>query len=132
MLPGSSRRSFAIAAAATWAVLHLCGTPWLKGDCHYEEAFQTIQLGLAGEGAGKPEIYDKPLVGIFRVLKTSSTAISENTEPETAEISEPSQSSPDQDPIHAKMIFALGILLIELCFGVPIEINQELHQTQLP
>ena len=44
VLKRSLRGKLARAAAAAWAVFHLCGTPWLRGDIFYEEAFQSIQL----------------------------------------------------------------------------------------
>jgi len=118
LLPESNRSRFAIAAAAAWAVLHLCGTPWLKGDIPYSMASDAIHLGLGA--TSEPELYFNPLVGVSSTLKSPSSAVLVGSTAGT-----PSAVSPSQSLIHNRMVFALGILLIELCLDSPLERTEQ-------
>ncbi|KAH0030900.1 hypothetical protein KCU78_g2939, partial [Aureobasidium melanogenum] len=95
------RKRFEIATAAAWATLLLCDTPWLNHTwdkhelCFFSENVSTVGLPLAGRC----------------VSMTRSCSL--NPQP-ASKLGIPPHHS---NVIRNKAIFALGVLLIELCLN---------------
>ena len=107
--PLSRRQRFSLAAAATWAVLYLCGTPWLKEDASSWSASERIKLGISSSMPASYRVPEQPPVGISCTFKSKS--------------SQKTQSSVDNQlmRIRNKALFALGVLLIELCLNTTLD-----------
>ncbi|KAK3381820.1 hypothetical protein B0H63DRAFT_476666 [Podospora didyma] len=107
----SRKERFSIAAAATWAVLYLCGTPWLKEEDWSLSA--AIQLGVDSEdmSSRQPSISCK-----FKSMNHESTVSNMRSEQDTNQ---------PLTKIRNKILFALGVLLTELC------LNTTLHNLRL-
>jgi len=104
----SRRDRFSIAAAAAWAVLYLCGTPWLKEDDASWTASGAIHLGLAMGGAPNKQ----PLLGVPCSLKSQA--------PNSTNLQIPKDSQP-KALIRNRILFALGVLLTELCLNTTLD-----------
>lgn len=95
------RKRFEIAAAAAWATLLLCDTPWLNHAwdkhelCFFSENLSTVTLPIAGRC----------------VSMTQSCSL--NSQP-ASKLGIPPHHS---NVIRNEAIFALGVLLIELCLN---------------
>ena len=96
----SAKQRFGIAATIAWAVLHLSCSPWLT------EHWDQTQLGIFLEKTqnGREVLSQHPCASyVF-----SPRAYHENTTDEFNHL------------VPNRTIFALGILLIELCIGEPV------------
>ncbi|KAK3985657.1 hypothetical protein QBC44DRAFT_404018 [Cladorrhinum sp. PSN332] len=102
----SRRQRFSIASAATWAVLYLCGTPWLNENDSFGSLSDSIQLGASPKSHPAPQ---QPSLGISHLFKPSSNQTSE--------------ARTDLPPtrIRNQVLFALGVLLTELCLNKTLE-----------
>lgn len=107
----SRRDRFSIAAAAAWAVLYLCGTPWLKEDDASWTVSGAIHLGLAVGGAPNKQ----PPLAIPCILKSQPTNA---TSPQAPNDSPP---PPPKTLIRNRILFALGVLLTELCLNTTLD-----------
>ncbi|KAK3339683.1 hypothetical protein B0T25DRAFT_361481 [Lasiosphaeria hispida] len=89
----SRKDRFAIAAAATWAVLYLCGTPWLEDWM----GLSTIVMGT----------------------QTKEPAISCALKPpfQSSRASTSKQPVPPSDGVRNGVLFTLGVVLTELCLN---------------
>ncbi|KAF5680067.1 hypothetical protein FHETE_611 [Fusarium heterosporum] len=113
----SRKQRFAIAAAATWAVLYLCGSPWLDSDWKGKDV---LRLFLEeSQNAGPPSLQaNYPSISqLFKPgLQRPST--------ESAAAAQDFQNS----QIRNRTLFNLGILLIELCLNKTLDqLRQELQ-----
>ncbi|KAH6842349.1 hypothetical protein B0I37DRAFT_381721 [Chaetomium sp. MPI-CAGE-AT-0009] len=119
----SRRDRFAIAAAATWAVLYLCGTPWLRENSSFTEASTAIQLGL---GRQTPPSSTPTNPRKHPPLASPNTSASQGNTPAPLHQTQP------QTPtlIRNNILFALGVLLMELCLNTTLESIWQREQTQ--
>ncbi|KAF5000549.1 hypothetical protein FGRMN_1716 [Fusarium graminum] len=113
----SRKQRFAIAAAATWAVLYLCGLPWLDSDWNgkdilrlfLEESQNTDSPSLQADYPSISQLF-KP---VSQRPSTQSAAAAENFQ---------------NSQVRNRTLFNLGILLIELCLNnTPDQLRQELQ-----
>ncbi|KAK4230001.1 hypothetical protein QBC38DRAFT_452812 [Podospora fimiseda] len=102
--PLSRQQRFSLASAATWAVLYLCGTPWLNKDCSLSSFSETIQLAIF---PNSHQTRHRPSLGISYSFKSSST--------QTQTVDGRTDLQPAK--VHNQLLFALGVLLIELCLN---------------
>ncbi|OTA58458.1 hypothetical protein K449DRAFT_436829 [Hypoxylon sp. EC38] len=104
--PSLSRKErFSIAAAVSWAILYLSGSPWMGDDWGGKDE---IKLFIESAGAIQ-RLANHPTLG--HVFNSASTISPTHARP-TSE-TERFQSS----QIRNKVLFSLGILLIELCLN---------------
>ncbi|KAJ3580542.1 hypothetical protein NPX13_g21 [Xylaria arbuscula] len=117
----SRKQRFSIAAAAVWAILYLYGSPWMNEDWGGKEE---IQLFVEGTGAARQLVEYPALECTFKsITRQQSTTRKEKLEVERFQSSQ----------IRNKELFALGILLIELCLGKTFEqIRQESQDHSRP
>lgn len=117
----SRKKRFGIAASIVWAVLFLCDSPWLSEKLDQDE----IQVLLDD---GDSDTLSEP---------AGNTCVSHRFHPQVAELvpsAQPSTTDQFQDSqIRNKTLFALCILLIELCLNCPFaelrRISQSYSQT---
>ncbi|KAK4222188.1 hypothetical protein QBC38DRAFT_99834 [Podospora fimiseda] len=119
-MPLSRKDRFAVAAAATWAMLYLTGSPWIGPEWSGK---QTLQL-----------------LAELQALQFHP-AISCNFKRQQATESQQNDSSASQEQladmisaglVRNKTLFALGVLLIELSLNKPFEqLRQEYHASSL-
>ncbi|KAJ2982580.1 hypothetical protein NUW58_g6412 [Xylaria curta] len=108
----SRKERLGIAAAAVWAVLVLCGTPWLEERwLGKEDITLLVEAPLQGKGFDRPKTYPTLLHTFTSQTQTASQKLRDN-----------SPRSYQEPQIRHKTLFALGILLIEL------GLNKTLHQ----
>lgn len=118
----SRKQRFSIAAAAVWAILYLCGSPWMGEDW---DGKNEIQLFIEGTGAAQHLAEHPTLVSIFR------SALQQQSGSRGGSTSEAERFQSSQ--IRNKELFALGILLIELCLNTTFEqIRQESQEDGRP
>lgn len=106
----SRKERFGIAAAMVWAVLHLCGSPWLSENWDKDK----IHLFLESSGVQSESLASNP--SISYMFNSTAAAVATPT-PLSLLAIEDFQSN----QIRNKPLFALGILLIELCLNRPFE-----------
>lgn len=99
----SRRERFAIAAAASWAVLYLCGTPWINDDW---SGLTSIQLRT-----GSPYKEQSPK------QPSISCSLRAVSGPESQVRSQRTQVS----AIRNRVLFTLGVLLVELCLNTTLD-----------
>ncbi|KAK8111514.1 uncharacterized protein PG998_007971 [Apiospora kogelbergensis] len=114
-MPLSRRDRFALAAAATWAVLYLAESPW-----------------IAGRWDADPELYllSEHHSCVWRHCPSLSSILPKGPCSEvTLAVDENSEASgPYPSIVRNKTLFALGVLLIELCLDKPFEkLRQDYH-----
>jgi hypothetical protein len=97
-LPLSAKQRRGIAASVAWSVLHLSGSPWL-GD-HWDENQMSISLENGSNGREVPSQH--PCASC--IFSTPATP-------------EERPTNDLKDLIPNRTVFALGILLIELCIN---------------
>ncbi|MBE3045773.1 hypothetical protein IMZ48_25155 [Candidatus Bathyarchaeota archaeon] len=104
----TAKQRFGIAATIAWSVLHLSCSPWL--DDHWDRKQVGIFLEKAQNG---------------REVLSPHPSASYVFSPRTCE--DEDEASPDDfsNVVPNKTIFALGILLIELCISEPVTEVQE-------
>ncbi|TRX91837.1 hypothetical protein FHL15_007156 [Xylaria flabelliformis] len=107
----SRKQRFSIAAAAVWAILYLYGSPWMGKDWSGKNE---IQLFIEGSGMARQLEEFPTLVYIFR------SALQQQPRSCEASISEAERFQSNQ--IRSKELYALGILLIELCLDTTFEL----------
>ncbi|KAH7174587.1 uncharacterized protein B0J16DRAFT_183258 [Fusarium flagelliforme] len=102
----SRKQRLAIAAASSWAVLYLCGSPWLNDDWDGKNHLQLFLEEAQGTG---PASLQADYPSISQLFKPISQGLS----------SEPMNPVTDFQncQIRNKTLFSLGILLIELCLN---------------
>ncbi|KAK4168493.1 hypothetical protein QBC43DRAFT_310323 [Cladorrhinum sp. PSN259] len=108
----SRRQRFSIAAAATSAVLYLCGTRWLEENGHFCSRSDSINLFVP------TLITSDPNFGISCAFKSESRHT----------IEDKSDILPTN--FRCKILFALGVLLIELCLNKTLESIREQEQNR--
>ncbi|KAI1109199.1 hypothetical protein F5Y14DRAFT_433390 [Nemania sp. NC0429] len=106
----SRKQRFSIAAAAVWAILYLCGSPWMGDNW---DGKNEIQLFVEGTGVAQ-QLAEHPTLGY--IFRSTLHQQPENPVDPTSE-AERFQGS----QIRNKALFALGILLIELCLNTTFE-----------
>ena len=113
-----------IAAAASWAALYLCGTPWLGPDWNGKDDMQVfLQKHGHHDHAALLAFYPS----ISHVFRPASSC-SQGSMPPLASASAGFQTG----QIHNRALFKLGILLLELCLGKTFEkIHQEAQANNL-
>ncbi|KAI0188964.1 hypothetical protein EV127DRAFT_470925 [Xylaria flabelliformis] len=120
--PLSRKQRFSIAAAVVWAILYLYGSPWMGKDWGGKNE---IQLFIEGSGTARQLAEYPTLVYIFR------SALQQ--QPRSCEASSSEAERFQSNQIRNKELFALGILLIELCLDTTFEqIRQESQENGGP
>ena len=100
----SAKQRYGLAAAVTWAVLHLSGTPWLSDSWDIEQLYVFCESTVTGAQ-----------------LSSHNCSVSYLFETNAAP-SKPTCSNRFQSNlIRNKTLFALGVLLIELSTNKPLE-----------
>ncbi|KAI8947428.1 hypothetical protein F4801DRAFT_560650 [Xylaria longipes] len=108
----SRKERLGIAAAAVWAVLILCGTPWLEERwLGKEDITLLVDIPAQGNGFDRPKIYPS-LSHIFTSQQETSNKLPRNQYSDNHQ----------QFQTRHKTLFTLGILLIEL------GLNKAFHQ----
>ncbi|KAI0448029.1 hypothetical protein F4803DRAFT_4830 [Xylaria telfairii] len=108
----SRKERLGVAAAAVWAVLVLCGTPWLEESwLGKEDISLLVEVPTQGNGFGRPKTYPS--------LSHTFTPQQETT---SQRVGNHYPDNNPQFPTRHKTLFALGILLIEL------GLNKAFHQ----
>ncbi|KAH8161188.1 hypothetical protein CIB48_g7056, partial [Xylaria polymorpha] len=108
----SRKERLGVAAAAVWAVLVLCGTPWLEESwLGKEDISLLVEVPTQGNGFGRPKTYPS-LSHIFTPQQEITSQRVGNHYPDNSR----------QFQIRHKTLFALGVLLIEL------GLNKAFHQ----
>ena len=111
----SRKQRLAIAAAATWAALYLCGTPWLASDWNGKDDVHLF-LGKQGRREHAEVLADQP--SISHTFKP--TASIDPARP--ADVAARFQTR----QIRNRALSTLGVLLVELCLDKTFEqIQQE-------
>jgi hypothetical protein len=122
---GLSRKDrFAAAAASTWAVLYLAGSPWIE---HHKGGDWKDGLRLLTEVQNQHSFrYSPAIAHVFESIPSSQHP----PDPQgwsSAEVEEIRVGI-----IRNRTLFALGILLIELCLNAPIaKLRQECYAGSL-
>lgn len=111
----SRKQRFGIAAAMAWAVLYLCGSPWLSEAWDRDE----VHVFLESSATGRELLAKNPCISYL----FSSGA----TVPALPAVAPADRFHSNQ--IRNKTLFALGILLIELCINIPFEEFRQQSQT---
>ncbi|KAK3375685.1 hypothetical protein B0T24DRAFT_572047 [Lasiosphaeria ovina] len=106
----SRKERFAIAAAASWAVLYLCGTPWLREEEWSRSGAGAIQLGVDDPYSIRPAVSCDLKAGKAR-----------GKQPDTSSWTDADRPS----KIRNKFLFALGVLLMELSLNKTIDSIQQ-------
>jgi hypothetical protein len=104
---GVSRKDrFSIAASACWAVLFLCGSPWLAADWAGKDDIEIFIEERNCDGVVSRALSDSPTV----VYKFGSVIPAIRPQSLQSPASQVYSST-------SKIIFTLGVLLIELCLN---------------
>ena len=112
----SRKQRFGIAAAMAWAVLYLCGSPWLSEAWSRDE----VHVFLESSATGRELLAKNPCVSyLFSSGAMSAPALPAATPADRF----------NSNQIRNKTLFALGILLIELCINSPFEEFRQQSQT---
>ncbi|KAI1061026.1 hypothetical protein LB507_010093 [Fusarium sp. FIESC RH6] len=102
----SRKQRLAIAAASSWAVLYLCGSPWLDDNWDGKNHLQLFLEEAQGTGSASLQADYPSISQLFK-------PISQRLSPESMNPVTDFQNS----QIRNKTLFSLGILLIELCLN---------------
>ncbi|KAK7403826.1 hypothetical protein QQX98_010397 [Neonectria punicea] len=97
----SRKERFAIAAAATWAVLYLCGTPWLKDDW---AGSKVIELNVDEASQQVHASSKQPSISCI-LTSRGAAQTGGGDDGQTGKMGR----------VQNKILFALGVLLMELC-----------------
>jgi hypothetical protein len=117
----SRTQRLAIAAASSWAVLYLCGSPWLDSDWDGKTHLQLFLKETQGAGSASLQADYPSLSQLFKPISARLSA--EPTNPVT---------DFQNSQIRNKTLFSLGILLIELCLNKTLDqLRQELQANDL-
>jgi hypothetical protein len=114
----SRKHRLEIAAAAAWAALYLCDTPWLGADWGGKD---DMQIFLTAEGSIRPGAVVRAVYpSISHVFKSASSSQgsaigSAGVPPATA------AASFQSGQIRNRALFTLGVLLLELSLGKTFE-----------
>jgi len=120
--PFSRGDRFAVAAAATWAVLYLAGSPWIDTEWSGKDG---LRLFTESKGLHRHRHYPA-----IPCAFSASEPTRHPTRPEQSSYA--SVEEIKAGVIRNKTLFALGILLIELCLNTPFErLRQECHSNSL-
>ncbi|KAK0733076.1 hypothetical protein B0T26DRAFT_745167 [Lasiosphaeria miniovina] len=106
----SRKERFAIAAAASWAVLYLCGTPSLREEDWSRSGASAIQFGVDNPPSIRPAVSCD--------LKAGKAP---GKQPDTSSWADADRPS----KIRNKILFALGVLLMELSLKKTIDSIQQ-------
>ena len=108
-------RRYALAAAAAWGLLYLCGTPWLS-QTEWLGA-QALEL-LTQMNGPERKIFDKvPILNQTFKNKTSAANTTGSEVTSSDSTTQPPAHQIQNAQIRNKALFALGVLLTELCLG---------------
>jgi hypothetical protein len=110
MLKMSRKQRFGVAAATSWAVLHLCGSPWFNGVFDKKD----ILISKYGKAKADTTSVNSPLLSYVFDEESQQAPPSANATQSPVDTFQSSQ-------IRNRTLFALGILLIELCLNHPFE-----------
>ncbi|KAK7953658.1 hypothetical protein PG988_014352 [Apiospora saccharicola] len=115
----SRRDRFGLAAAAAWAILYLAESPW-----------------IAPQSNIRPDLYlfSESHNYIWRHYPSLSSVFQEGSHPNATSTDDERHGAPGSYfiPAHNKTLFALGLLLIELCLNRPFEqLRQEYQNDSL-
>ena len=117
----SAKQRYGIAASVALSVLHLSGSPWL-GDRWDEEQ---VRISLERSAAGREMLARHPCAAYRFATPEPPEQISATPEqPEQISVTPepPEQTAADfKHLIPNRTVFAVGILLIELCVNRPFE-----------
>ena len=117
----SRKQRLAIAAASSWAVLYLCGSPWLDDDWDGKNHLQLFLEEVQGIGSASLQADYPSISQLFK-------PISQRLSPESMNPVTDFQNS----QIRNKTLFSLGILLIELCLNKTLDhLRRELRSNDL-
>jgi len=106
---------FAVAAAAAWAVLYLAGSPWIDPDWTAREGLLLLREADSRHFTTIPYAF-QPDLGAQRAGNASYAAVEET----------------EAGIMRHKTLFALGVLLIELCLNATLEeLRQEIRSNSL-
>lgn len=111
----SRRDRFGLAAAAAWAVLYLAESPWIASQWDIRPRLH---------------IFSENYNHTWRHYPSLSSVFQEGSHTEATSTNDELYESPGPSfiPAHNKTLFALGVLLIELCLNKPFEqMRQEYH-----
>lgn len=104
----SPKQRYGIAAAVAWSVLHLGGGPWLDNGWHRDQ--MSLLLETTGTGHLIPAMHPS-IVQSFQIRRKQVQSSSSYRPPGLTPISY---------HIPNTTVFALGVLLIELCINEPL------------
>ncbi|KAI0868908.1 hypothetical protein GGS24DRAFT_185442 [Hypoxylon argillaceum] len=110
----SAKQRYGIAAAVAWSVLHLGGTPWLGEFWSEQQANLFLEKS---DQAGTPDS-PKPYVSyIFSATPPPPPPPSHDKQQQQQQQQQPvtTPSSAFDELVPNRVIFALGVLLVELC-----------------
>ncbi|RYP69215.1 hypothetical protein DL769_005330 [Monosporascus sp. CRB-8-3] len=99
----SAKQRYGIAASVAWSVLHLSGSPWLGGRWDEDQAV----ILLERSSTGREILSHYPCVSYLFPASTNPASSEQTSRNGFAHL------------IPNKTVFALGILLIELCINKP-------------
>ena len=102
----SRKQRLAIAAASSWAVLYLCGSPWLDDDWDGKNHLQLFLEDAQGTGPASLQTDYPSISQLFKPISQRLSVGSMNPVTDFQNIQ-----------IRNKTLFSLGILLIELCLN---------------
>jgi len=105
----SAQQRYGIAAALCWSVLHLSGSPWLREQWRRKQA----KILIEKTDAGRDVLSRHPCISCLlpSAMESPPQQITTTKNTTTADFSH---------LIPNKLIFELGILLIELCINKPL------------
>ncbi|KAK0736196.1 hypothetical protein B0T21DRAFT_411387 [Apiosordaria backusii] len=114
---------FAVAAAATWAVLYLAGSPWVDTQWSGKDGFRLFTESQSHHPKYYPAIsYTFNSAGGVHQDTPTNTRVSQFASTEEIKVG----------IIRNKTLFALGILFIELCLDKSLEtLREEFHADSL-
>ncbi|KAF4454297.1 hypothetical protein F53441_3171 [Fusarium austroafricanum] len=102
----SRKQRFSIAAATSWAVLYLCGSPWLDSDWNGKSDLQLFQEDSRTSPSSS-------LQTDYPILQQLFKPVGQRSSTESTSLVADFQNS----QIRNRTLFSLGILLIELCLN---------------
>jgi hypothetical protein len=119
----SRKQRFGIAAAMSWAVLHLAGSSWLNSSWDKKD----VELFLESKGAGREVLINNPSLSCLFGSNPTSTPLptyATTHGPHATTTAHRFQSA----QIRNHAIFSLGVLLIELCLPCSFEQLRQEHR----
>ncbi|KAI1488985.1 hypothetical protein F5X96DRAFT_642927 [Biscogniauxia mediterranea] len=122
----STRQRYSIAAAAAWGLLFLSGSPWITSE--EWKGKEELQLFIEERDSSKLLANDYPTISCYFRSMTNEPA----NPPDAAILLPRPATLGDQgyqsSPIRNKMLFGLGIFLIEICLNKKFEdLRQEIQ-----